>query len=365
MARKKPVESGAAVAHAYDVILGMPTLKKVTPRAEAVLEVSAEPEAETPSTPVPVGPGGIPLDRQQDDQTSHAPMTSTGNLTEILEAIHELERFRSNAESDIRSIKDKMARMTTTISSMDDVRRSLYTLETRMQEVATLFDVLSLDINPFVDYSMPGRPQKDEPFVSEIWILKWLEFLQDRMSNFEIPNLLEYYKEIGWIDDLIESKAMTYIKSLHFDKGPMDKAVTPTGEIIALDREETDGWKLSTEDTISSYLFIQRVKGVRVDPAVMEDIAAEVKRLLEMSSGPEAVEKLFVDQAPQEFMVAEDQPAEEADFGDTPFSESVSPPENVEDTFKQDAFIDVPVIDEEELDKLKEKLDHLSSDERG
>jgi len=360
MARKRPVGNEVTTTHAYDVILGMPTLKKVSPRAEAVLEVSAEPEME-----MAPGPGGIGFDRSREESAGQSPMTATGNMAEIIEAIHELERFRTNAESETRSLKDRMARMTTTISSMDDVRRSLYTLETRMQEVATLFDVLSLDINPFVDYSMPGRPPKDEPFVSEIWILKWLEFLQDRMSNFEIPNLLEYYKEIGWIDDLIESKAMTYIKSLHFDKGPMDKAVTPTGEIIALDRDETEGWKLGTEDTISSYLFIQRVKGVRVDPAVMDDITAEVKRLLEMGAKPDAVEHLFAEEAPPEFMVEDETAAQAADFGDTPFSEAVTPPENVEDTFKQDAFIDVPVIDEEELDRLKEKLDHLSSNERG
>jgi hypothetical protein len=342
----------------------MPTLRKVSPRAEAVLEVVPESfDVETVSGPPQPGAGGM-MERPQTDGGEASATVVTGDLAELIEAIHELERYRSNSEAEIRSVKDRMARMTTTISSMDDVRRSLYTLETRMQEVATLFDVLSLDINPFIDYSVPGRPPKDEPFVSEIWILKWLEFLQNSMSSVEIPNLLEYYKEIGWIDDLIESKAMTYLKSLHFAGGPMDKAVTPTGEIIALDRDETDGWKLGTKDTISSYLFIQRIKGVRVDPTVMEDIAEEVKKLLELGSGPR-IEDIFVEDSTPEFTIEEGPVEGVQDFGDTPFTEEVEPPDNVEDAFAQDAFIDVPVIDEEELDRLKEKLDHLSSNERG
>ncbi|HID73683.1 MAG TPA: hypothetical protein EYP43_01395 [Thermoplasmata archaeon] len=349
MARKRSGTEAEAPSHHYEVILGLPTLKKVSPRAEAVLESTED---------VPIeGRGEADGGREADVMTGGR--VTPKNIESLIEAIHELERFRTNAEAELRSLRDKTDRMLTTIGSMDDVRRAVYALEMRMQEVATLFDVLSLDINPFVDYSGSGKPKRDEPFVSEIWILKWLEFLQERMSGYEISNLLEYYKEIGWIDDMIESKAMTYLKSLKFDHLPLDKAVTPTGDVLPLDREETDGWKLRPEDTINSYLFIQRIKGIRVDPDILEEISDEMQRLLT------AVPKDLMSEGALPAVGGE--MAEAGGFGgddafvDTPFEEGIPP--SREGTTKRNVFMEVPVIDEEELDRLKAKLEDLSDGE--
>ncbi|MCI0497117.1 MAG: hypothetical protein L0Z54_02330 [Thermoplasmata archaeon] len=340
-------------SHNYEIILGMPTIRKVSPRAEAVVEVVDEKAAEGGRSPAEGA--------DAKGMSSHA---AAKGLEGIVEALHELERFRASAEADLKSLRDKSDRMVTTISSMDDVRRSLYTLELRMQEIASLFDVLSLDLNPFVDYSGSpgGKGRRDEPFVSEIWILKWLEFLQARMSGYDIPNLLEHYKEIGWIDDLIESKAMTYLRSLRFEVAPLDKAINSDGERIPLDREESDGWKLRPEDTISSYLFIQRIKGVRVEPSIIETIDEEVRRLLEVAPRDILANVAFpevTDQAPPAVPFANG----EGGFVDSPFEESTAPPRVRQKD--QNSFMEVPLIDEEELDRLKQKLDQLAQEKEG
>lgn len=253
-----------------DIIIGAPTLSTVPPEAlpEAMVKEMARDQAEVTA----FGEGGGAL------------AGGIGNvaINQLTERIHDLERFRLSVESEIKALKENLDSMMKTVGSMDALRKSVFNLERQMQEIASLYDVLSVDINPFIDVRrLPSHESRglDETFVTDLWIMKWMEFLKSRIPTIEIPNLLDYYKEIGWIDDTIESRIMSYLKSTMFENVPIDKFVTPEGEILPLDRDESDAWKLTLEDNMRSLMFIQRIKGRAIDLDVLRRVEEEAGRI--------------------------------------------------------------------------------------
>jgi len=100
--------------------------------------------------------------------------------------------------------------------------------------------------------------------VSTMIALKWLGFLIDRAGINNLENILEFYYTIGWISEEVLEIMLKYASGTR-----------------AHQREPN--WKpddkLTIQDHLISLLFIERLRGTRITPEVLNSIERELKMM--------------------------------------------------------------------------------------
>jgi len=96
---------------------------------------------------------------------------------------------------------------------------------------------------------------------SIIVLMKWLQYLIDRCGRPNLPGLLDYYVDIGWISDEAKINIMDYSNGI-------------TEEITKSGTNE-----LQAKDHIQSLLFIQKIKGKQIDKHFIDRIESEISRI--------------------------------------------------------------------------------------
>lgn len=116
-------------------------------------------------------------------------------------------------------------------------------------------------------------------FKSTLIAMKWITFLQEKVSALTIPRMFEYYGRIGWLSPEAQ-KQMTDIAA---GMRPSEEVIEPPSIspfVPAMKRQdmedfeveekrgrleiEIEDWRLSAEDHMRSYMFIQELKGEKV-----------------------------------------------------------------------------------------------------
>ncbi|MCD6542256.1 MAG: hypothetical protein J7K38_02905 [Thermoplasmata archaeon] len=106
--------------------------------------------------------------------------------------------------------------------------------------------------NAMLDH-LPNDPE------AVVIVMKWLQYLIDRVGKDSISNVLNYYVDIGWINDDVKSKLLEYCEGI---------------------TEESKGRKkLVAKDHIQSFLYIQRLKGTNIDEHLMGKIERELNKI--------------------------------------------------------------------------------------
>jgi len=96
-------------------------------------------------------------------------------------------------------------------------------------------------------------------------LMKWLQYLVDKLGKNKLPDILGYYADIGWISDDVRFDIINYSKGI-------------TNEITKKDTEKASP-TLSTKDHIQSLLFIQRLKGRQLDDRFMFRLDREIEKM--------------------------------------------------------------------------------------
>ncbi|ASJ11162.1 flagellar protein D [Thermococcus sp. P6] len=103
-----------------------------------------------------------------------------------------------------------------------------------------------------------------EDMVSTMIALKWLGFLIDRVGIQNLENVLEFYYEIGWISENVLNTLLRYAKGTR----PHHR-----------DPEWKPAEKLTVQDHLISLLFIERLRGLRINRDVLDKLEREIKTL--------------------------------------------------------------------------------------
>jgi len=162
----------------------------------------------------------------------------------IMDSIEKLERRLENLEVEITGKENTFS--SGKIVTTDDI-------EVPYDKIKG--DTL-IDIDPLKE--VPGDPE------SVIVLMKWLQFLVDKCSRSHLPEILDYYVDIGWISD--EAK----IKLVDYSNG------------ITEENKKTDGKKISdlpSKDHIQSLIFIQKLKGRNIDKHFIDKIDSKLSRM--------------------------------------------------------------------------------------
>jgi len=225
------------------------------------------------------------------------------------------EKVTENVETlvsmvtDLQEIKEGHARMDILLRELEETRDSYVKVDKTMREMAALYDLISAQINPFIDMEghtseatgarwdgiednvellrqnvggspVPlggdettpmkemtpldrsrnprGSPASNQ-FKFEAFVLKWVQFLTSKIRQEDIPNLLRYYREIGWINEEIEITTMNFLTGAksepNLDVAEGDIYISEDGTVIG----QTDGWKLSIEDHAKSLEYVEDI----------------------------------------------------------------------------------------------------------
>jgi archaellum component FlaD/FlaE len=128
--------------------------------------------------------------------------------------------------------------------------------KTRSLKNAEPVDFLGKDLQP-----LEQIPQDPESIVV---IMKWLQYLVERVGKNNLPDVLGYYVDIGWISDDVRLDLISYSKGITEETGQKGTHLT----------------HLPTKDHLQSLLFIQKLKGVQLDDRFLSKIDRNMEKLV-------------------------------------------------------------------------------------
>ncbi len=146
----------------------------------------------------------------------------------------------------------------------------------------------------------PTRPEKREkigtPILTQIkkdyytivLLMRWIEFLFERVKRDKITLLLDYYVDIGWISREVKSEIMAYARgevqdvTRYFPEEEIEAEIeTPKGTIKPPSPKiykKVDDWRLSAEDHLKSLLFIMKIAGIEINKDTLNSLEQEIEK---------------------------------------------------------------------------------------
>ncbi len=103
--------------------------------------------------------------------------------------------------------------------------------------------------------SLDNRPE------TSIILLSWIEFLMEKVGRNNLVDVLEYYVEIGWIGEGVSSKMMVYANGIDY-------------------YVERPTWKLLPDDHTKSLLFIEQLRGRKIDKNSLSKLERDVDKII-------------------------------------------------------------------------------------
>ena len=121
-----------------------------------------------------------------------------------------------------------------------------------------------------------------------VLLMRWIEFLFERVKRDKITLLLDYYVDIGWISKEVKSEIMAYARgevqdvTKYFPEEELEAEIeTPAGTIRAPKPriyKKVEDWRLSAEDHLKSLLFIMKIAGVEVNKDRLNSLEQEIEK---------------------------------------------------------------------------------------
>lgn len=119
-------------------------------------------------------------------------------------------------------------------------------------------DTPKWNVDPLTE--IPNNPE------SVVILMKWLQYLIDKCGRPNLTNILDYYVDIGWISDDAKMSLIDY------SQGITDK----------VNKEETIKKQINdlpSKDHIQSLIYIQKLKGMKLDKHFIDRIESELSRI--------------------------------------------------------------------------------------
>ncbi len=107
-------------------------------------------------------------------------------------------------------------------------------------------------------------PYLDNRPETSIVLLNWIEFLMEKVGRNNLFDVLEYYIEIGWISEEVSAKMMAYANGIDY-------------------YVERPTWKLLPEDHTKSLLFIEQLRGRKIDKNLFSRLERDVDKIVRSS----------------------------------------------------------------------------------
>jgi flagellar protein FlaD len=96
---------------------------------------------------------------------------------------------------------------------------------------------------------------------TSIILLNWIEFLLEKVGRNNLSEVLEYYIDIGWISEEVCEKMIAYANGIDY-------------------YVERPTWKLLPDDHTKSLMFIEQLKGRKLDKTMLSKLERDVEKVI-------------------------------------------------------------------------------------
>ena len=124
---------------------------------------------------------------------------------------------------------------------------------------------------------------------TNLLVMRWIRFLMDRVGPEFLPDLFEYYREIGWISEEVEEYLGTVsdgTKPSEFEPGSERVIYEAVGEDnILVGKQQTkqrpkkkpsEDWKLTAEEHLTSWWFVLEISGALIDKNLWHELGQRI-----------------------------------------------------------------------------------------
>jgi flagellar protein FlaD len=124
-------------------------------------------------------------------------------------------------------------------------------------------------------------------------VMRWIEFLFERITRDKISLALDYYVEIGWISEDVKHEIMSIARGemqdvtkymAHEEAATAEEALgeeaAPPAVAPAMYKKIED-WRLAADDHLKSLLFICNIAGIKVDKDKLNSMELMIQRFKE------------------------------------------------------------------------------------
>ena len=123
-------------------------------------------------------------------------------------------------------------------------------------------------------------------YLSVVLVMRWIEFLLERVVRDKISLVLDYYKDIGWISEDVKSTVMSYargenqdVMAMGLNLGEFEPPEIQLPPSRATEYRRVDDWRLTAEDHLKSLLFVQMIAGIPVDKDRLSSLEQVIKKV--------------------------------------------------------------------------------------
>ncbi|MBN1539422.1 MAG: hypothetical protein JW939_04700, partial [Candidatus Thermoplasmatota archaeon] len=204
------------------------------------------------------------------------------------EIVEDLRHSLGVMEGEVKDLRTEMDRISYLLRSLEGLKNTMKDMESTVSELSGLYDLISANINPFVEVprlenrdklvrtssrkSMDESEEMEEvgfQNISEIfrddertecgenghgddnlesaeWTIKWTKFLIERVGKEGLEKTLDYYMDLGWIDE------NTIDQVLEMARGTVSPKIPSDGRKVS--------WRLDAEDHVKSLEYIRRIR---------------------------------------------------------------------------------------------------------
>lgn len=196
-------------------------------------------------------------------------------LNEILNIRKPSIAAKTNLSSTTSNTPQKDENMAKLYDSIDSLEERLNELEENLGNISLKKDstkfVKTDDIKVEGDIEVPDADINLEPLTevpnnpeSVIVLMKWLQYLIDKCGRENLSNILDYYVDIGWISE--DAK----ISLIDYSHGITEENKESNTKNIS---------DLPSKDHIQSLVFIQKLKGNKLNKHFIDKIDSELTRI--------------------------------------------------------------------------------------
>ena len=185
--------------------------------------------------------------REKSTQTSSTSQPSTPPSTTSFQPAEEMNKFLQTLEN-LHQRVERLERMQDEWMKNVDVK-----IKERKPEDIRIPGEEKIEFRASTLDSLPNDPE------GVVIVMKWLQYLVDRVGKDNISKVLDYYVDIGWITDDVKVKLLEYCEGIT--------------------EETSERRNLVAKDHIQSFLYIQKLKGNEIDEHFIGKIERDLNKL--------------------------------------------------------------------------------------
>ena len=215
---------------------------------------------------------------QQPEESINDIIDAIGSMQDNLKSIEKSNLSKNDMVKIISLLKDNLKNVEKgeisddvidAINSLQDNLKSVGEGKDSKQQIVTTEDIQVPKTITLTDQELSLCPLNEIPSDPEsiIVLMKWLQYLIDRCGRPNLSNILDYYVDIGWLSEDAKINLIDYSQGI--------KEEQKSG-----DTEKKDVTDLPSKDHIQSLIFIQKLKGRKLDKHFIDRIDDEISRIL-------------------------------------------------------------------------------------